>query len=292
MNKSKKLIFFGSGPVGKATLEALYKLGFDIEAIITKPKAAHHRGSMPVLDFAEKKKITAFTPGSKDELKDLFTPGRFSSQLGLVVDYGLIIPKDVINYFPLGIVNSHFSLLPQWRGADPITFALLSGQKTTGVSIMLIDSGLDTGKLLAQADYDIASNENIITLTDNLVDLSNQTLDEALPLYVSGQIVPFHQDPKQPASYSRRLTKEDGVVRWDKPAEVIERQVRAYLGWPKSQAKVHGKPVIILKARVAKNKEDGQLVLSCQPGFLEIIELIGPSGKTMSGADFLRGYQK
>lgn len=291
MSKSKSLVFFGSGPVAAASLSDLVNF-FEIEAVITKPKPAGHRGETPVLDLAKKLALPTRLVTNKEELVDVFGEAEFKSLAALVVDFGIIIPIAVINYFPKGIINSHFSLLPQWRGADPITFALLSGQKKTGVSLMLIDEGLDTGKLLAQATYDIELDENIVSLTTNLVDLSNQTLKEVVPLYLADQIEPIPQDVEQEPTYSKMLTKADGVVDRNKPAKQIEREVRAYLGWPKSQAEVFGHKIIVTKARVAENANDGDLVIKCSPGWLEIQELTGPSGRRMSGADFIRGYRR
>src|SRR6266567_5455079 len=150
MKKSPTIVFFGSGPVAAATLEGLLAAGLQFEAIITKPRAPGHHGDVPVLELAQKQGLPFFTPQRKDELTELFRNHSFASPIGLVVDYGIIIAKEVIDAFPKGIVNSHFSLLPEWRGADPITFSVLSGQRKTGVSLMLINEKLDEGMLLAQ----------------------------------------------------------------------------------------------------------------------------------------------
>lgn len=285
------LVFFGNGPVGKATLEALLKAGFEIEAVITKPKPEHHRGDMPVLDLTYAKGLSVFTPKDEAELENLFDRANFRSPVALVVDYGLMLSLKIINYFPLGIVNSHFSLLPQWRGADPITFAILSGQSETGVSLMLIVPKLDEGDLIAQEKLMIEPSDTGPILTKKLIDLSNKLLIENLPLYFEGKIKPFPQ-PKIEPSYSRRLTKQDGLVDWTKSAAQIEREVRAYVGWPKSQAKIFGNDVILTKVRVASDEHDGDLVMKSGEGRLEIQELVAPSGRTMSGADFLRGYRR
>lgn len=289
MSKSKKLVFFGSGPVGRATLENLKPAGFNIEAIVTKPKAPHHRGSMPVLEFAQIHQINTYTPTNKSELAEIFKKSLFKSSLGLVVDYGLIIPKPVIDSFPLGILNSHFSLLPQWRGADPITFAVLSGQSETGVSLMLINKKLDEGQLIAQKSLKIGPDITTPQLTDQLVKLSNKMLLKYIPEYLAGTIKLYPQ-PKEPVSHSRRLVKEDGILDWGKPAMQLEREVRAYAGWPRSVTRVFGHKIIVTKAHVAKNEKEGSLVMRANPGWLEIVELIAPSGRIMSGADFIRGY--
>jgi methionyl-tRNA formyltransferase len=292
MTKLKKLIFFGSGPVGASTLLGLMEAGFEFEAIITKPRPAHHRGEMPVLDLAKSREIPVHTPASKSELSDIFRGGSFVSDLGVVVDYGIIINKSVINYFKFGIINSHFSLLPHWRGADPITFAILSGQDTTGVSLMVIDETLDTGMLLAQKELKIPRGTTTPLLTDQLVDLSNDLLIKTIPKYLDGSVKPYPQYSNIKPSYSRKLTKEDGRIDWNKPAETIEREVRAYSGWPRSFTEIFDKQVIITKARVAKDKSDGALVIKCDGGWLEIQELIAPSGRSASGADFMHGYKR
>jgi methionyl-tRNA formyltransferase len=292
MTKSRPLVFFGSGPVGAATLDDLTEAGFEFEAIITKPCPAHHKGPMPVLDFAKARKIQVYTPVDKKSLSDIFRTTSFTGNLGIVVDYGIIIGSDVINSFKLGIVNSHFSLLPQWRGADPITFAILSGQDTTGVSLMLIDESLDTGSLLAQEELIISKQATAPSLTKQLIGLSSKLLVTTITKYMDGLITPYPQNSNIPPSYSRRLVKEDGRVDWNKPAEVLEHEIRAYLGWPKSLAEIFGKQVIVTKARVVNTESDGALAIQCNPGWLEIQELVAPSGRTMDGADFIRGYKR
>jgi methionyl-tRNA formyltransferase len=295
MTKLKPLVFFGSGPVGAATLAGLKEAGSEFEAVITKPRLTHHKGDMPVLDFANQHKIPIFTPKDDVELSDIFRKTSFNSNLGLVVDYGILIAKDVIDSFELGIVNSHFSLLPQWRGADPITFAILSGQDTTGVSLMLVEESLDTGTLLTQEKLPISKQETTPELTEKLINLSNELLIANLPKYMDGLIKPYPQDPSVEPTYSRRLTKEDGRIDWSKPAEILEREIRAYLGWPRSFAELFGKQVIVTKAKVLPRGpvDFAGLWMDCGDGKrLEIQELIAPSGRTMSGADFIRGYKR
>lgn len=286
------LVFFGSGPVAVATLTALKTAGFVFEAIITKPRAPGFRGDVPVVDLARAWNVRLLTPQTKAELSEIVEQAQLSSHLGLVVDYGLIINKDVIDSFPLGIVNSHFSLLPQWRGADPITFALLSGQQTTGVSLMLINEKMDEGLLIAQKSYDIPADCTIQQLTQGLIALSNRMLVRYLPTYLQGKLQPYRQS-NQPPTYSRKLQKEDGRIDWTKPASALEREVRAYLGWPKSYSRMFGRDIVITKARVATDQNDGDLVISCgDQTWLAVQELTAPSGRKMSGADFLRGYKK
>ncbi len=292
MTKSSKIIFFGSGPVATATLVGLLPY-FDIEAIITKPKPENHRGSVPVLEFAQTHEIPFYTPRTKDELTELFGKTHFTSQAGLVVDYGIIISSIVIQSFAKGIVNSHFSLLPEWRGADPITFSILGGRpETVGVSLMLINDKLDEGQLLAQKPFALSATITTPELTDKLVQLSNTMLTEILPKYLKGQISPYDQPAATP-TYSRKLTKQDSLLDTTKPAYLLEREIRAFAGWPKSHVTLFGNDVVVKKARIAHSLTDGDLVVACGNNtFLEILQLTGPSGRTMSGADYMRGYQK
>lgn len=294
-----ELVFFGSGPVAAASLKKLSS-HFTIEAVVTKPQPAHHREPFPVLALAEELGLRTLTPGSKQELSELFATKPVKSKLGVVIDYGFIINQDVIDSFPLGIVNSHFSLLPEWRGADPISFAILSGQPKTGVSLMVIDAGLDTGNLITYKSLAIKPDDTTPTLTEALVELSSELLIEHLPRYASGEITPKQQPHPDRATYSRKLTKEDGVIDWHKPATQIEREIRAFIEWPKSRTIIAGREVIVTKASVVAEKlapgvasaENKQLVIGCGEDALSI-ERLKPAGKPeMTVEAFLAGYGK
>ena len=245
---SKTIVFFGSGPVAAASLELLAR-DFTIEAVVTKPQPAHHKQPFPVLEIAKKLGLRTLTPVNKQELSELFSTKPVTSKLGVVIDYGIIIGQDVIDYFPLGIVNSHFSLLPRWRGADPISFAVLEGDAKTGVSLMLIVAALDEGPLLAQASLPITPETTTPSLTKDLIALSHELLVRNLPKYIDGQVKPAPQSDTA-VSYSRKLTKADGQIDWHKPADEVEREIRAFLEWPKSRAKLGTTEVIITKAKV------------------------------------------
>ena len=230
---NSSLVFFGSGSVA-ATALRLLALNFEIEAVITKPQPLHHKDLFPVLVAAKELRLKTFTPNSKNELSKLFAGKPVGSKLGVVIDYGFIINQDVIDYFPLGIVNSHFSLLPQWRGADPISFAILSGQPKTGVSLMMIDAGLDTGKLIAYKSLAIRPDDTTPSLTDKLVFLSNELLAQFLPGYIDVAIKPTGQPHPDRATYSRKLSKQAGPIDWAKPAVQVDGEIGAYGEWPKS----------------------------------------------------------
>lgn len=287
----KKIVFFGNGPVAAKSLDFLSGC-FDVEAVITKAAPPHHKYPAPVEELAKSRGLTLHHANNKSELDELIISCGFKSRAGIIVDFGVIVSRQTIDSFPLGIINSHFSLLPQWRGADPITFSILSGQEKTGVSLMLIEPELDTGKILVQKSLHIDHDETTLTLTERLIELSNRLLLEYVPKYIDGKIKARRQPHPDRATYSRKLTKSDGLIDWQKPADEIEREIRAYIGWPKSRANVFSKDIIVTKAHISDAAED-KLDITCGDGkFLSIDELIAPSGRTMSAADYINGYLK
>ncbi|HEX8226983.1 MAG TPA: methionyl-tRNA formyltransferase [Candidatus Saccharimonadales bacterium] len=321
--KDISVVFFGSGPVAARSLELLAR-NFTIEAVVTKPRPAHHKGDVPVLDLCASDTPpadTVLTVSNKRELSELFAGTKFKSRVGVVIDFGIIISQDVIDAFPLGIINSHFSLLPEWRGADPITFSILSGQKQTGVSLMAIDAGLDTGRLLTFGVYDMDGTETTPYLSDYLVKLSDALLLKCLPQYVAGTLHASITQERAAATlgrsaeptYSRKLTKEDGILDFSKPAVQLEREIRAYAGWPKSRTTIGDKEIVITAAHVVPaaavgNTDDSPIVAAdTSPGSLWrsgkkfgfytsegilAIDKLKPAGKQeMTAEAFIAGYR-
>jgi len=285
-----RIVFFGSGPVAAKSL-SLLKTNFDVEAVVTKPTTEDEMKRAA-------NGAAIYLVSNKQELSELLSERPFSSEVGILIDFGIIVTRDVIDYFPKGIINSHFSLLPEWRGADPITFAILSGQTKTGVSLMLIDEGMDTGQIIRQKSLPISADETTATLTDKLIELSDQLLKSDLPTYVAGKLPARAQPHPDRATYSRKLTKEDGLLDFRKSARQLEREVRAFIEWPKSHAKLADFDVIITKASVTDNGgepgtvtvKDKRLLINCGEGAL-VIEKLKPAGKSeMTAGAFLAGY--
>ena len=286
------LVFFGSGPVAAQSLRLLAK-EFDIEAVVTKPTTLEEMSSID-------KKAKIHAVGNKKELDELMAACPFMSKVAVLIDFGIIVSQEVIDYFPKGIINSHFSLLPQWRGADPITFAILSGQTKTGVSLMLINAGMDTGQLIRQQSLPIDAKATTPSLTIQLIELSHKLLAENLPAYLEGSLKARQQPHPDRATYSRKLTKEDGILDFKKSAPVLEREIRAFQEWPKSRTNLAGVDVIITKASVTDNigpaglptVKNKQLIINCAEDAL-LIEELKPAGKpAMSAQAFLAGYGK
>lgn len=299
---SEPIVFFGSGPVAAASLQLLTE-SFTIEAVITKPRPEGHKGSIPVIDVAKNFNLPVKTARSSKDLDTIFIDSPFKSKVGVLVDFGIFVSQQVIDYFPSGIINSHFSLLPEWRGADPITFSILSGQNKTGVSLMQVVKAMDEGPLLAQAIFKLSPHITAPQLTSKLIDLSDSLLQEILPLWMSGDIeaIPQNQSHisgKLAPTYSRRLTKEDGRVDWNKKAEAIEREIRAYILWPKSSTTLNNIDLTITKAHVVhKTGPVGTITIHdhlpavyCGSDLLVLDKVKPASKQEMTGQAFLAGY--
>lgn len=298
---SKPIVFFGSGPVAAASLRLLAQ-DFTVEAVVTKPRPEHHKGDVPVLTAAEELGLPIHTVSSRQDLRALFKTRPFDSTTGVLIDFGIIIPQEIIDYFPLGIVNSHFSILPEWRGADPITFAILSGQDVTGVSLMFLVAAMDEGPLLAYGEQPLTPDVTTPILTDSLIQLSNALLVHELPQYMEeGTTGGAPQTiTGRNVSYSRKLTKDDGIMDWSKPAVQLEREIRAFIEWPKSRCNFGGIEVVITKAHVKSNSGPAGNTLTidklpavyCGQQSL-VIDRLKPAGKPeMDGRAFLAGYKQ
>ncbi|MCL1839902.1 methionyl-tRNA formyltransferase [Candidatus Saccharibacteria bacterium] len=287
-----KVVFFGTGPVAAASLKSL--MGhFEIEQVITKPRNPRHKGIVPVEELAAANNLPLAFANTKLELDQLFDAANFNSRLGIIVDYGVIVSSRVIKSFELGIINSHFSLLPEWRGADPITFSILSGQPATGVSLMLVEPELDTGQLISQEPINIDPADTTPSLTQKLINLSNQLLAKYIPLYLDGQVTPYPQSNPEQATYSRRLNKADSQLDPNtKTAAELERQVRAFIDFPKSKLTLLNTPCVITASHVAPQPKTSIDPKCADGNYLIIDQLIPENSKKMTAEAFLNGHQK
>lgn len=297
---SKPIVFFGSGPVAAESLRLLAE-DFTIEAVVTKPRPPHHRGPVPVLELAASLGLPVHTANTRHELDQLFTGKPFTSSAGVLIDFGIIVSGQVIDYFPQGIVNSHFSVLPEWRGADPITFAILSGQEMTGVSLMMLVEAMDEGPLISYGEQPLDESFTTPTLTARLIALSHALLQHELPRLLAGETKGVPQDiTGRKVSYSRKLTKDDGIIDWQKPAAQLEREIRAFIEWPKSRGRLGTLDVILTKTHVLDTTgkpgelfiADKQLAVYCGEQALAIDRLKPTGRKEMTGEAFLAGYKQ
>lgn len=287
----KSLVFFGTEQFSAPTLEALIKKGYPIQAVITKPDSVSGRGqstySPLIAQIAKEHNIPVLQPEKLIDIKSDIES--MTVDFAVLVSYGKIIPKSIIDLFKGGIVNIHPSLLPAYRGPSPIETAILNDDPITGISLMKLTPGMDEGPVYAQEKIKLSGDENRIDLTNRLSLLGADFLVSSLAQIFKGALKPIEQDDSK-ATYTKLLHKKDGLIDWSDPSELNERKVRAYLGYPKTRAALFSQEVIILKSRVAKSLNDGCLVHPSGDGFLEVIELIAPSGKTMGAEAFIRGY--
>ncbi|GIW59291.1 MAG: methionyl-tRNA formyltransferase [Patescibacteria group bacterium] len=234
----QKLVFFGSSAYCLVTLNGLRDAGYEIVAVVTQPPKPVGRKQMitptAVELWAMAHGVEVIKPESwrgtraADELQRLKD---LACEVAILSVYGKILPQSVIEIFPKGIVNIHPSLLPAHRGPAPAVGAILSGEKTSGTSVMLLSAEMDAGPVLGQIEFDVTELEVPDTYYKKGFALGTVKLLEVLPKYLSGELQPQEQDHTK-ATYTKMLTREDGEIDWSESAELIERKVRAYTPWP------------------------------------------------------------
>lgn len=294
---SETVVFFGSGPVAAESLRLL-QAHTPVEAVVTKPTTAHEMAAVS-------SGVPQFHVSNRRELDELIAEKQFKSKVGILIDFGIIVSQAVIDSFYLGVINSHFSILPEWRGADPITFAILSGQSLTGVSLMLLVEKMDEGPIISYGEQPVEDTETTPSLTHKLILLSDALLENTLPKYLSGESRGgvsqefIEEQSGKHVSYSRKLTKEDGLLDWHKPAITLEREVRAFVEWPKSRTILAGKDVVITSSKVAVRSgepgtvlvESKDLFICCAENALQILSLKPAGKKEMTAEAFLAGHR-
>lgn len=296
MNSGKTnypIIFFGSEEFSLYSLRALVEADFTIAAVVTKPDSRRGRGhklqAPAVKQFALQHGITVWQPSSLNDLLPLIEP--LKPVTGVLVSYGRIIPEKLIDLFTPAIINVHPSLLPRYRGPSPIEAAIANRDNKTGVTIMKLAKAMDAGPIYTQVPYALDGTESRPELYETLGMLGSQVLVTELPRIMNGELPAETQD-NSIATYCKLLSKHDAHLDLKRltPGEA-EAQIRAHLGFPRSRVRLGAHDIIILKAHAVMTKET-PLDLECSNGaFLEIDELIAPSGRTMSANEFLRGYK-
>lgn len=292
-NHSTSIVFFGTDDFSLVALQGLIESGYNIAAVVTKPDSKSGRGQTlqpsVVKKLALQHNIPVWQPLKVSEInEDIHALGDVA---GVLSSYGKIIPESTINLFNPGIINIHPSLLPLYRGPSPIESAIKNGDKQTGVTIMQLTAGMDSGPIYRQIVHELSGHETRLDLYQALASAGTATLLQILPSVLSdSSIIPSPQDDSK-AVYCSLLSKDDA---WLKPdvttAASAERLVRAYMGFPKTKIDALGRTLIITKAHVS-SEQKSPLDIKCADGdYLSIDELIAPSGRTMSARDFLNGY--
>lgn len=299
------ILFMGSPEFALPSLNALsMKHDINIIGVFTKPDRPAGRGrklhASPVKLRGLELGLNIYQPVSLKSVDTIASIQTLNPDLLIVVAYGLILPPDVLGLPKLGSINVHASLLPRWRGAAPIQAAIRAGDPETGVTIMKMDPGLDTGPILSQRRLEIHPSDTGGELSHRLARLGAELLVDTIPDYLSGEIHPDEQDDKM-ATYAPLLKKADGRLDFMRPAIELERQIRAYEPWPVSFFEWGKRRIIIRKADAFT---DGDLApgsvgyfgsdpaIGANPGTL-ILQDVQPAGKKkMSAEDFLRGAQE
>ena len=299
-----KIIFFGSSEFSVASLKILQKDGWNIPLVITQPARPKGRRqrlfNTPVYNTTKSLGLEIKT---FDSLKSHEAENAIAGQeadLAVVVSYGIIVPKSVLKLTRLGYVNIHPSLLPKYRGPSPIQTALLNGEIATGVTLMLMDEGMDHGPIIEQEAVPIAQ-DNFSELHDKLSLVGAGILRQSLLKWVTGKISSVPQDDKQ-ATFTKLLKKEDGKIDWKKPADVLDRCVRALNPWPGTWTTLGDKRVKLLDVREAKEKlvlNFGEIKVHNDSIFtgcgnrtaLEITSLQMEGKKQISAKQFIMGYR-
>jgi methionyl-tRNA formyltransferase len=303
-----KVLFLGTPPFSLPALKALLEAKCDVVAVYTQPDRNVGRGQKlafsAVKEFALSRGLNVLQPASLKPEDAVAQMRSLQPDVAVVAAYGKIIPGNVLDIPKHGFLNIHPSLLPRHRGATPIPSAILQGDEITGVSIILLDAGMDSGPIIEQREMAIADDDTAGSLSDKLSYLGADLLLEVLPLWLAGEIKAEPQDDSK-ATYSRTLTKEDGRINWQHDATDIWRQVRALQPWPGSYTTWKGKNVKLLEVvplYLEKPVEPGRIIsipevtengvaAGCGKGVLGLVKVQMEGKREMFVDEFIRGQR-
>lgn len=296
-----RILFIGTGEIGVPTLHALLKSEHSVAGIVTQPdklvgraqlvepspiKKALTGGALPILQPTRVK-----DPQAIEEIRAL------APDVIVVMAYGQILPPEVLEIPKVACLNLHASLLPRWRGAAPIQVAIAAGDSETGITVMYMDEGLDTGDILLARKTDIRQDESGGSLQDRLARMAPDALLDSLRLLAKGNPPRIPQDNSL-VTYAPKLKREDGRIDWVEPAEVIERKIRAFNPWPGAFMTIDGRNLKIFSASIVDLsgkpgeilRGEKELVIAAGKGAVSLEEVQLEGKKRMSAAEFLRGH--
>lgn len=305
MSAPLKIIFAGTPDFAARHLDALLASEHQVVGVFTQPDRPAGRGNKltpsPVKTLAQSRDIPVFQPKSLRPAENQHLVADLEADVMVVVAYGLILPQAVLTMPRLGCINVHGSLLPRWRGAAPIQRALWAGDSETGVTIMQMDVGLDTGDMLHKLNCPITAQDTSATLYDKLAQLGPQGLLETLSQLADGRAQPEKQDDAL-ANYAEKLSKEEARLNWQLPAAQLERCIRAFNPWPVSYFLIEDQPVKVWQASVLPHvaKQPGEILAADKHGIqvataegILNLQLLQPAGKkAMSAQDLLNSRRE
>ncbi len=294
------IVFFGTDAFSVPSLVRLLAEGWNVAAVVTKPDSPTGRGRVltapAIKRLAEANAVKVFQPTKLSDIEPEIK--HLSAEIGVVVAYGKIIPTSMLELFPKGLLNVHASILPRYRGASPIEACILAGDEETGVTLMKLEAGLDTGPTYDVSKIQLDGTETREGLYERLSELGADLLAIQLPAILRDQVVPLPQNNAE-ATTVGRISKSDGYVDWAKPAIALEREVRAYQGWPTSRTHIASIDLAITAAHTNTasgpagtpyTTESGELAIYAATGSL-VIDMLKPDGKReMPAANFLTGH--
>ena len=301
------IIFIGTPEFAVPALRHLAGSGFRISAVITQPDRPAGRGrttrASPVKEAALELGLEVLQPATLRDEAEIQRISALYPEAMVAVAYGQILRPGFLAIAPRGVVNVHPSLLPRYRGASPIQSAILSGDDITGVTIMLMDAGMDSGPVLAQQEVAIAADDTGGSLSGKLADLGAQLLTATLRDWLDGRLQPQPQDESM-ATVTRLLSKDDGLIDWSESAVQISRQIRAFDPWPGSYTAIGGEKLIVWRGLPVdddRSSSPGEVVeltpgptgariaVGTGDGMLELVDVQQEGRKRVSAADFARG---
>ncbi len=299
-----RVVFMGTPDFAVPCLERLAADGHDVVGVFTQPDKPVGRKQLltppPVKLAAEKLGFTVFQPGSmrNGEAADILR--RLAPELIVVTAYGKILPPDILSLPEHGCINIHASLLPKLRGAAPIQWAVISGEKETGVTSMQMDAGLDTGDMLLQEKIEIGENDTAEQVHDSLSQLGAQVLSKTLEALAAGELHPKKQDDSL-STYAPMLDKNLSPIDWNETALNVHNRIRGLSPWPAASCVCAGKKIKVYESRLSDIPggsageiiiSDGRLIVSCADGkCVELLSLQSEGKSRLPAADFLRGFR-
>ena len=302
MSDPPRVLFYGSPDFAIPTLQALIDSPFRPIAVITQPDARAGRGRSlrppPIKQLAAAHDIRALQPAKLRDRAAIAQIASLRPDLQIVAAYGQLIPTEILDLPPHGSLNVHASLLPRWRGASPISAAILHGDTETGVSIMLVDEHEDTGDILRQQSTPVDPSENAGELSDRLAQMGAQLLLETIPDWLNGGITPIPQDSAR-ATRARRVKKSQGRIDWQQPADQIARHIRAYTPWPAAATTLDQTPIRVTLATYSDSaapnlpgtilQAETTIDVATVDGVLQIHRLQRAGKRELSAEEFGRG---